>query len=83
VRDLWRWKDIGAFADEYTASVARHGVMLVPDVARKRVDGSAGRRPTRLTDRALPPERIHIVEQPPWRARRGRILPGECFPGQR
>jgi len=29
VRDLWRWKDIGTVADEYTASVARHGVMLV------------------------------------------------------
>jgi alpha-galactosidase len=29
VRDLWRWKDIGTIADAYTASVARHGVMLV------------------------------------------------------
>ena len=29
VRDLWRWKDIGTIADEYTASVGRHGVMLV------------------------------------------------------
>jgi alpha-galactosidase len=29
VRDLWRWKDVGTIADEYTASVGRHGVMLV------------------------------------------------------
>ena len=29
VRDLWRWKDIGTIADAYTASVGRHGVMLV------------------------------------------------------
>ncbi len=29
VRDLWRWKDIGVFEDDYSASVGRHGVMLV------------------------------------------------------
>jgi len=29
VRDLWRWKDIGTIADAYTASIGRHGVMLV------------------------------------------------------
>jgi len=29
VRDLWRWKDVGTIADAYTASVGRHGVMLV------------------------------------------------------
>ena len=29
VRDLWRWKDVGTIADGYTASVGRHGVMLV------------------------------------------------------
>jgi alpha-galactosidase len=29
VRDVWRWKDAGPIAGEYTASVARHGVMLV------------------------------------------------------
>ena len=29
VRDLWRWKDVGTIADELTAKVARHGVMLV------------------------------------------------------
>jgi len=29
VRDLWRWKDLGAVAEGYRASVARHGVMLV------------------------------------------------------
>jgi alpha-galactosidase len=29
VRDLWRWKDAGTITGEYTASVARHGVMLV------------------------------------------------------
>ena len=29
VRDLWRWKNLGTIADEYTASVGRHGVMLV------------------------------------------------------
>jgi alpha-galactosidase len=29
VRDLWRQKDAGVFADEYHATVAPHGVMLV------------------------------------------------------
>ena len=29
VRDLWRQQDIGAFADEFTVSVPRHGVVLV------------------------------------------------------
>ena len=29
VRDLWRWKDVGVFTDTYSASVGRHGVMLV------------------------------------------------------
>jgi alpha-galactosidase len=29
VRDLWRWKDVGTVAGQYTARVARHGVMLV------------------------------------------------------
>jgi alpha-galactosidase len=29
VRDLWRWNDAGTITGEYTASVARHGVMLV------------------------------------------------------
>jgi alpha-galactosidase len=29
VRDVWRWKDLGTIADDYSASVARHGVMLV------------------------------------------------------
>jgi len=29
VRDLWRWKNVGTIADGYTASVGRHGVMLV------------------------------------------------------
>ena len=29
VRDLWRWQDVGTMADQYTASVGRHGVMLV------------------------------------------------------
>jgi alpha-galactosidase len=29
VRDLWRWKDVGTIADDYAASVARHGVVLV------------------------------------------------------
>jgi len=29
VRDVWRWTDIGTIADGYSASVARHGVMLV------------------------------------------------------
>ena len=28
-RDLWRQKDIGSFRDQYSASVNRHGVMLV------------------------------------------------------
>ena len=29
VRDLWRQKDLGAFSDEFKASVPRHGVVLV------------------------------------------------------
>jgi alpha-galactosidase len=29
VRDLWRQKDAGTFADSFTVNVARHGVCLV------------------------------------------------------
>ncbi len=29
VRDLWRQKDLGRFKDKFTASVARHGVVMV------------------------------------------------------
>jgi len=29
VRDLWRQKDMGIFADSFTASVARHGAMMI------------------------------------------------------
>ena len=29
VRDLWRQKDAGTFADSFTATVPRHGVCLV------------------------------------------------------
>lgn len=29
VRDLWRWKELGTMTGRYTASVGRHGVMLV------------------------------------------------------
>lgn len=29
VRDLWRQKDLGSFADAFTAAVPRHGVVLV------------------------------------------------------
>jgi alpha-galactosidase len=29
VRDLWRQRDLGAFADEFSAPVGRHGVVLV------------------------------------------------------
>jgi alpha-galactosidase len=29
VRDLWRWKDLGQAPARYSATVARHGVMLV------------------------------------------------------
>jgi len=29
VRDLWRQKDIGIFADKFEATVASHGVVLV------------------------------------------------------
>jgi alpha-galactosidase len=29
VRDLWRQKDLGNFADQFEASVPRHGVVLV------------------------------------------------------
>lgn len=29
VRDLWRQQDLGVFADEFTASVPRHGAVLV------------------------------------------------------
>jgi len=41
VRDLWRWKDVGVFADEYSASVGRHGVMLV----RMEAGPRGGQRP--------------------------------------
>jgi alpha-galactosidase len=29
VRDLWRQKDLGKFKDSYTATVPRHGVVLI------------------------------------------------------
>ena len=29
VRDLWRQKDLGQFADRFSAAVPRHGVVLV------------------------------------------------------
>jgi len=29
VRDLWRQKDVGIFAESFTANVARHGAMLI------------------------------------------------------
>jgi alpha-galactosidase len=29
VRDLWRWKELGAVTGRYTATIGRHGVMLV------------------------------------------------------
>ena len=29
VRDLWRQKDLGAFADGFETSVARHGMVLI------------------------------------------------------
>ena len=29
VRDLWRQKDLGEFADQFEAKVPRHGVVLV------------------------------------------------------
>jgi len=29
VRDLWRWKELGSVTDRFTATVGRHGVMLV------------------------------------------------------
>ncbi len=29
VRDLWRWKELGTVTGRYTATVGRHGVMLV------------------------------------------------------
>jgi alpha-galactosidase len=29
VRDLWRWKDVGSFTDQYTAQISRHGATLV------------------------------------------------------
>ena len=29
VRDLWRQKDQGTFDSEFTAKVARHGVVLI------------------------------------------------------
>ena len=47
VRDLWRWKDLGTIADDYTASVARHGVMLVrmwPVPSGMEVEASASTR---------------------------------------
>jgi alpha-galactosidase len=35
VRDLWRQKDVGAFDKEFTATVPRHGVVLVKVAAGK------------------------------------------------
>lgn len=35
VRDLWRQKDVGEFADAYEASVSRHGVVLIKVSAAK------------------------------------------------
>lgn len=29
IRNLWKQKDIGSFRDEFTATVPRHGVLLV------------------------------------------------------
>jgi len=29
VRDVWRQKDIGIFKNDYSASIARHGVIFV------------------------------------------------------
>jgi alpha-galactosidase len=29
VRDLWRWRELGAVTGRYTATVGRHGAMLV------------------------------------------------------
>jgi alpha-galactosidase len=29
VRDLWRQKEMGSFKDKFSASVGRHGVMLI------------------------------------------------------
>ena len=29
VRDLWRQKDLGEFENQFTANVARHGVVLI------------------------------------------------------
>jgi alpha-galactosidase len=29
VRDLWRWKELGAVAGRFSTTVGRHGVMLV------------------------------------------------------
>jgi alpha-galactosidase len=29
VRDLWRQKDLGGFADQFQTDVPRHGVVLV------------------------------------------------------
>jgi len=34
VRDLWRQKDLGGFADDFSATVASHGVVLVKVSAR-------------------------------------------------
>jgi alpha-galactosidase len=37
VRDLWARKDLGTFAEKYTANVPRHGAVLI------KVKGAAGR----------------------------------------
>jgi len=29
VRDLWRQKDLGKFKDSFTATVPRHGVVMI------------------------------------------------------
>lgn len=46
VRDLWRQKDLGVHAEEFTAEVRPHGVVLVRlTPAEAREQGSAGRWP--------------------------------------
>ncbi len=55
VRDLWRQKDIGVFADQFSATVGRHGVTLVriwPAANTNAMRSAAGASPEYIVQRA-------------------------------
>ncbi len=50
VRDLWRQKDLGAFDNQFTANVARHGVVLVRMGPAAKTAEQAARKPVKPDD---------------------------------